>query len=188
LLKQGAAAEKIEKLVRYVVAAQGPESCAGAACEDQGVSVFRSEHVRGRLAKVACRESANIVIRREKISEVVLRPIAWVDWDMSDEHVDTTPLWVESSALAAPVILGTAAGLLLGDLLHNNARRGLGLGLGVLGIVALLPFAVDGVAALITGPRSKFGVRRKIQKIRDVGIGTFSHDEVDYQLREQGVI
>lgn len=108
---------------------------------------------------------------------------------MSDTHTDTTPVWVESSALAAPVILGAAAGLLVGNLMHPGARRGFGFGLGILGIAALLPFAVDGVAALITGPRSKFGVRRKIQKIRDVGLGaSFPEDEVDMELRERGVI
>ena len=54
--------------------------------------------------------------------------------------------------------------------------------------MALEPFAVDGVADLITGHRSKFGVRRKIQKIRDIGIGSPFHDEVDEELRERGVI
>jgi len=107
---------------------------------------------------------------------------------MSDQHVDTTPVWVEGSALAAPVILGAATGLLIGDLMHGAARRGLGISLGILGIAALLPFAVDGVAGLITGPRSKFGVNRKIQKIRDIGIGSPGEDEVDHELREQGVI
>jgi hypothetical protein len=107
---------------------------------------------------------------------------------MSDQHVDTTPVWVEGSALAAPVILGAAAGLLLGDLMHGTARRGVGISLGILGIAALLPFAVDGVADLITGPRSKFGVNRKIQKIRDIGIGSPGEDEVHHELREQGVI
>ena len=107
---------------------------------------------------------------------------------MSDMHTDTTPAWVESSALAAPVILGAAAGLLVGNIMQSGARRGFGLGLGVLGVAALLPFAVDGIAALITGPRSKFGVRRKIQKIRDSGIGSPFHDEVDEELREHGVI
>lgn len=106
---------------------------------------------------------------------------------MSDQHVDTKPVWVENSASVAPVILGAAAGLLVGDMMHSNARRGLGLGLGILGVAALVPFVVDGVAGLITGPRSKFGVRRKIQKIRDIGIGTPS-DDVDEALREQGVI
>lgn len=107
---------------------------------------------------------------------------------MSDQHVDTTPVWVEGSALAAPAILGAAAGMLIGDLMHGNARRGFGIGLGILGAAALLPYAVDSVTGLITGPRSKFGVRRKIQKIRDIGIGSPHEDEVDGELRDQGVI
>lgn len=119
--------------------------------------------------------------------------VVWLDSGyfpgMSDTHTDTTPAWVESSALAAPVILGAAAGLLVGNLMHSGARRGLGLGLGVLGVAALLPFVVDGVADLITGPRSKFGVRRKIQKIRDIGLGSpIQEDEVEAELRERGVI
>jgi hypothetical protein len=107
---------------------------------------------------------------------------------MSDEHVDTTPAWVENSAVAAPVILGAAVGFLVGDLMHTSARRGFGIALGVLGVAALLPFAVDGVASLITGPKSKFGVNRKIQRIRDAGIGSHGGDEVEAGLREQGVI
>ena len=92
------------------------------------------------------------------------------------------------SALAAPALLGTAAGLLLSDLMHRNARRGIGVGLGVLGILAILPFVVDGVADLVTGPRSRYGVRRKIQQIRDGGNGLPDHDGVDEELREQGLI
>lgn len=107
---------------------------------------------------------------------------------MSDQHIDTTPVWVENSATVAPVILGAAAGLLVGDLMHSNARRGLGISLGILGVAALLPFVVDGVAGLITGPKSKFGVNRKIQKIRDIGIGSPAHYDVDDDLREHGVI
>jgi hypothetical protein len=55
-------------------------------------------------------------------------------------------------------------------------------------LAALLPFVVDGVADLITGPRSKLGVRRKIQKIRDIGLCSPFHDEVEEELRERGVI
>lgn len=107
---------------------------------------------------------------------------------MADQHEDTTPVWVEGSTLAAPVILGAAAGLLLGDLMHGNARRGVGISLGILGVTALLPIAVGGVAGLITGPRSKFGVNRKIQKIRDIGIGSPGEDEVHHELLDRGVI
>ncbi len=96
---------------------------------------------------------------------------------MADEHSDTTPAWIETSALTAPALLGAAAGLLLGDLMHHGARRGVGLGLGALGVAALLPFVVEGVTGLITGPRSRVGVRRKIQRIRDAGIAAQGFDE-----------
>ncbi len=107
---------------------------------------------------------------------------------MADEYSETTPAWVETSALTAPALLGAAAGLLLGDLMHRSARRGVGIGLGALGIVALLPFVVGGVTGLVTGPRSKFGVRRQIQRIRDAGIVAPPYDDVEEQLREQGLI
>lgn len=107
---------------------------------------------------------------------------------MQDEHSEVSPAWAETSALAAPALLGAAAGLLLGDLMHKNARRAVGLGLGALGVAALLPFAVGGVNWLITGPRSKFGVRRNIQRIRDAGVGVPDEDEVDKEMREQGLI
>jgi hypothetical protein len=110
------------------------------------------------------------------------------DFAMADEHSDTTPVWIENSALTAPALLGAAAGLLLGDLMHRGARRGVGIGLGALGVAALLPFVVGGVAGLVTGPRSRHGVRKKIQRIRDVGIGSPAYDEVDEELREQGLI
>jgi hypothetical protein len=109
---------------------------------------------------------------------------------MNDEYYDTTPAWVETSALTAPALLGAAAGLLLGDLMHRGARRGVALGLGALGIAALLPFVVGGVTGLVTGPRSKVGVRRKIKRIRDAGavVATPDYDEVNEQLREQGLL
>jgi hypothetical protein len=107
---------------------------------------------------------------------------------MSDEHSESTPAWIETSALTAPALLGASAGLLLGDLMHRSARRGVGIGLGILGVAALLPFAVGGVAWLVTGPRSRVGVRRKIQRIRDAGIGAPAYDDVDQELRDQGVI
>lgn len=107
---------------------------------------------------------------------------------MADEHVETTPVWIENSALTAPALLGAAAGLLLGDLMHRGARRGVGIGLAAVGIAALVPFAFGGVKGLVTGPRSKLGVRRKIQRIRDAGVGTSDYDPVEEELREQGLL
>ena len=113
---------------------------------------------------------------------------------MSDEIDDAVPGWMETTAMAAPVLLGTAAGILLGESMHKGARRGVAIALGALGVASLLPFVVGGVSFLIVGPRSKVGVKRRIQKIRDAGDGNSAAgasmvgDEVDAQLREQGVI
>jgi hypothetical protein len=107
---------------------------------------------------------------------------------MADEYSETTPAWIETSALTAPALLGAAAGLLLGDLMHRGARRGVGIGLGVLGVAVLLPFVVGGVTGLVTGPRSKLGVRRKIQRIRDAGIVSPDYNDVEEALREQGLL
>ena len=80
---------------------------------------------------------------------------------MTPEHSASTPAWIETSALTAPALLGASAGLLLGEWMHRSARRGVGIGLGALGVAMLLPFVVGGVAGLVTGPKSKVGVRRK---------------------------
>ncbi len=107
---------------------------------------------------------------------------------MADEFRETTPGWIGTSALTAPALLGAAAGLLLGDLMHCRARRGVGIGLGVAGVAALLPFLVGGVTELVAGPRSKIGVRRKLQRIRDAGIAANVRDEVEDELRMQGLL
>ena len=107
---------------------------------------------------------------------------------MPAEHSGSKPVWIENSALAAPALFGAAAGFLIGDLMHRSARRGFGIGIGALGVAALLPFVVDGLNNLVTGPKSRVGVRRRIQGIRDAGIGAPDHDEVDAELREQGLL
>ena len=86
--------------------------------------------------------------------------------------------WTESTALAAPALLGAAAGLILGDLMHTRARRGVALGVAALGIATLLPLAVGGIVNLINGPQSKIGARRRLRRIRDTGASHGDFDEV----------
>lgn len=93
--------------------------------------------------------------------------------------------WTEATALAAPALLGAAAGLILGDMMHANARRGVALAVAALGVATLLPLTVGGLVNLVNGPESKFGARRRLRKIRDAGVG---HGYVEEQLGEAGVI
>ena len=74
--------------------------------------------------------------------------------------------------------------MLLGDMMHRSARRGVGIALGALGVALLLPLVVGEVAGLVTGPKSKVGVRRRIQRIRDAGIGSPDFDEMNGDATE----
>ena len=107
---------------------------------------------------------------------------------MADDSADTSRDWIETTALVAPALLGTAAGLLLGEMMHRGARKGIALVLGGLGVAALVPMLVDGIANKVNGPSSARGVRRSIRKIRDAGDGLPFYGDVDDDLREQGVI
>jgi hypothetical protein len=100
-----------------------------------------------------------------------------------DEHSERD--WTETTALAAPALLGTAAGLLLGELMHRSARRGVALGLGILGASCLIPFAVSGIVNKVNGPLTNRGARRRLTKIRDAGAGDKFIEE---SLSETGII
>jgi len=99
-----------------------------------------------------------------------------------DDDDDCRREWTEASALVSPALLGTAAGLILGEVMHANARRGLAIGLAALGVAALLPLAVSGIVNKVNGPESLRGVQRRLRGIRDAG------DGVEEMLEEHGVV
>lgn len=98
---------------------------------------------------------------------------------------ETTRDWVETSALTAPALLGAAAGLLVGELLHSNARRGIAIALGGLGLAALLPAVVDSIVTKVNGPNTPRGAQRRLDSIRSAGAEGY---DVDEELAEHGVI
>lgn len=94
--------------------------------------------------------------------------------------------WVDNSALVAPALIGTAAGLLLGEMMHRGARRGLAFGLLALGIAAVTPYTVGEIRQRINGPGTKRGAQRRLSSIREAGAVGF--DDVDDELRAQGLL
>ncbi|MBK1790242.1 hypothetical protein [Persicirhabdus sediminis] len=87
--------------------------------------------------------------------------------------------WTNTSASLAPTLLGAAAGVAIGELVKNESRKPLALGLVCLGAVALMPSVVDTVVDLINGPNSRRGSRRTLRSIRDSGA-----DAADLELLE----
>ncbi|MEM1084310.1 MAG: hypothetical protein AAGI48_09315 [Verrucomicrobiota bacterium] len=91
--------------------------------------------------------------------------------------------WTENTALAAPALLGAAAGLILGEVMHSGARRGIAIGLAALGVAALVPLTVGGIVKKVNSPETKRGSRRRLESIRSA-----DHGFVDDDLLESGVV
>ena len=96
--------------------------------------------------------------------------------------------WIEGLAMAAPALLGGAVGLLLGEIMHRNARRGVAVGLLAAGIAALAPAVTEGVVRRINAPGTTRGSQRRLRGIRDAGLATGGYGYLDQKLEEQDAI
>jgi hypothetical protein len=92
--------------------------------------------------------------------------------------------WIEGLTMAAPALLGGAVGLLLGEMMHRNARRGVAIGLLAAGVAALAPAVTEGVMRRINGPATERGSRRRLRGIRDAGLATGGYGFLDEKLGE----
>jgi uncharacterized membrane protein YfcA len=103
---------------------------------------------------------------------------------MQIEH--ETPDWKDHTAIAAPALIGAAAGLLLGEMMHRGARRGIAFGLLALGVAAIAPFTVGEIRLRINDPGTRRGSQKRLRSIRHAG--AVGLDDVEEELREQGLI
>ena len=78
--------------------------------------------------------------------------------------------WKEISSAAAPSVLGVAAGIMLGDMMHRGARRPVAFSLACLGMLAVSPVVVGAVKNKVAGPQTARGSRRTLDGIRNAGM------------------
>ncbi len=78
--------------------------------------------------------------------------------------------WVAKSSAAAPSVLGVAAGIMLGDMMHRGARRPVAFSLACLGMLAITPTVVGAVKKKVAGPQTKRGSRKTLDGIRNAGV------------------
>ena len=96
---------------------------------------------------------------------------------MTDDQLDKN--WVETSASFAPAVIGAAAGVFVGDLIHRDTRRPIAFALAAIGLCALAPALVEVVVDKINGPNTNRGSRRTLRSIRDAGAGAGEFSEID---------
>lgn len=97
---------------------------------------------------------------------------------------DTAKKWTEKSSAAAPALIGAAAGMLLGDMMHRGARRPVAASLFCLGLAAIAPCVAGAVKKKVTGPTTRRGSRRTLESIRNAGLPS---DGVDVYSDEMGI-
>lgn len=85
---------------------------------------------------------------------------------MDYENSDTPRKWTDTSASVGPALLGAAAGLLIGDLLHGNARRASGIALAALGVAAITPKLGGKIKDKVVGPETARGSQKTLESIR----------------------
>ena len=93
---------------------------------------------------------------------------------------------VDASVECAPIALGVAAGIFLGDMMHRSARRPVAFALGVLGVAAIAPVIVDTVRDKVAGPQTRRGTQRTLRSIRE-GAGVPARD-IDFVEEELGEV
>ena len=78
--------------------------------------------------------------------------------------------WKKKSSAAGPTVLGIAAGIFLGDMMHRGARRPVAFSLACLGMAAIAPSVVGAVKKKVAGPQTRRGANRTLESIRNAGM------------------
>ncbi|MGJ8695530.1 MAG: hypothetical protein ACSHYF_04380 [Verrucomicrobiaceae bacterium] len=93
--------------------------------------------------------------------------------------------WIDTTAAFAPAVLGAAAGVLIADVLSDNARKSVGLSLACLGLAALTPALIETMMQKVNGPQTRRGSQRVLRGIRDGGIPARDISFVEHELGEE---
>ena len=104
--------------------------------------------------------------------------------DVSDKVYDPPRNWLEAGMECAPVLLGVATGILVGDLMHRRARRPVAVTLAMVGVAAVAPTVIDAVRDKVAGPNTRRGTQRTLRSIRE-GVGAPARD-ISYVKEELG--
>ena len=90
------------------------------------------------------------------------------------------PVTTTIALSVAPAAAGAGIGILLAETMDRDSRRAAGATLLGVALLAALPWLIHVVGRKMTGPRSKRGSARTLQKIRDGGLGDYSYESYNF--------
>lgn len=97
---------------------------------------------------------------------------------IEDQRKVVSP-WAETTADVGSAVLGAAVGIVVGDLIKEEARKPVAFVVACIGVAAIVPAVVDGVKEVVAGPKSRRGAKRTLRSIRDAGVATREGDLVE---------
>jgi hypothetical protein len=80
----------------------------------------------------------------------------------------------------APAAAGAGLGMLIGDSLDRSSRRAAAVTLLGIAFLAVTPLLTSLVKKRVTGPRSRRGNAKTLEKIRDGGVGEYGYDGYNF--------
>lgn len=84
-----------------------------------------------------------------------------------------------------PAAAGAGIGMLIGGTLDSSSRRAAGVTLIALSVLAVAPLLASLVRQRVTGPASRRGNARTLQRIRDGGVGEYGFDGYNFDDLEE---
>lgn len=80
----------------------------------------------------------------------------------------------------APLAVGCAAGILLAGRVNGRTRQGVASGLLALGVIAVMPLAIDTVSRALDHLAFRRGSQRRLERIRDSGACAVGDEDADF--------
>lgn len=99
----------------------------------------------------------------------------------SPHNQSANPVTTTIALSIAPAAAGAGIGMLLGDSLDRSSRRAAAVTLLGIAALAVTPWITSLVKKRVTGPRTRRGSARTLEKIRDGGVGDFDFEDYNFE-------
>ncbi|MFM7180528.1 MAG: hypothetical protein ACKO2G_03565 [Verrucomicrobiales bacterium] len=103
------------------------------------------------------------------------------EWNMDNPlNHSVNPVATTIALSVGPAAAGAGIGMLIGGTLDSSSRRAAGVTLIGIAILAAAPLLASLVKQRVTGPTSRRGSARTLERIRDGSVGEYGFEEYNF--------